>query len=156
MPESTPSEIEALKQRLALVTQERDELKLQMHLASMDARDEYDRLRYCIASLLREIYRLRADAEETGEAPDMQALQTLRFEIDRDHAQLDQQVGAILRDRHITPMMATSLLNDLNYVDETSRNLFDITQALMVTHEELITEAQSEPVLEETQTSIAR
>ena len=34
----------ALDELLAGLKQERDELKLQMHLASMDAKDEYDRL----------------------------------------------------------------------------------------------------------------
>ena len=34
----------ALDETISKLKQERDELKLQMHLASMDAKDEYDRI----------------------------------------------------------------------------------------------------------------
>jgi len=45
--------------------------------------------------------------------------------------------------------MATSLLNDFNYVDETSRNLLDTAQALLISHSDLVAEAAQEVVLDE-------
>jgi hypothetical protein len=40
------------------------------------------------------------------------------------------------------------LLNDFNYVDETSRQLLDTAQALLVSHSDLVAEAAREVVLD--------
>ena len=45
--------------------------------------------------------------------------------------------------------MATSLLNDFNYSNETTKNLIDVGQALMSSHADLIAEAAQEIVLDE-------
>jgi hypothetical protein len=55
----------------------------------------------------------------------------------------------VLRSDQITPMMATSLLNDFNYVDETSRNLLNTAQALLVSHSDLVAEAAQDVILDE-------
>jgi len=111
-------------------------------------RDEYNRLRYRIAMVLREIYRLR-DEEDYDQAMAMLEMDELKAEIQVDHAQMDERISQILRDDRITPMMATSLLNDINYVDETARNLLDTAQALLVSHSDLVAEAAREVVLDE-------
>ena len=46
-------------------------------------------------------------------------------------------------------MMATSLLNDFNYVDQTAQNLLDTAQALLISHTDLVAEAAQEVVLDE-------
>lgn len=111
-------------------------------------REEYNNLRYQIAMILREIYRLRGD-EEFDHAIAILEMDELKAEIQSAHADLDVRVTGILRDDRITPIMATSLLNDFNYVDETSRNLLDTAQALLVSHSDLIAEAAQEVVLDE-------
>jgi len=111
-------------------------------------RDEYNRLRYQIAMILREIYRLRGD-EDIDHAIAILEMDELKAEIQSAHADLDVRISGILRDDRITPIMATSLLNDFNYVDETSRHLLDTAQALMVSHSDLIAEAAQEVVLDE-------
>ncbi|MDC1286375.1 Na/Pi cotransporter family protein [Gammaproteobacteria bacterium] len=111
-------------------------------------RDEYNQMRYRISMILREIYRLR-DEEDFDHAMAMLEMDELKAEIQLDHAQLDERITHILRDDQITPMMATSLLNDLNYVDETARHLLDTAQALLVSHADLVAEAASEVVLDD-------
>jgi phosphate:Na+ symporter len=111
-------------------------------------RDEYNQLRYQIAMILREIYRLRGD-EDIDHSIAILEMDELKAEIQSAHADLDVRVTGILRDDRITPIMATSLLNDFNYVDETSRHLLDTAQALLVSHTDLVAEAAQEVVLDE-------
>lgn len=111
-------------------------------------RDEYNQLRYQIAMILREIYRLRGD-EDIDHAIAILEMDELKAEIQSAHADLDVRITGILRDDRITPTMATSLLNDFNYVDETSRHLLDTAQALLVSHTDLVAEAAQEVVLDE-------
>ena len=110
-------------------------------------REEYNRLRYQVSMILREIYRLR-DEGDYDHALGMLELDELKAEIQLEHRQLDERVTRILRDDQITAMMATSLLNDFNYVDETSRQLLDTAQALLVSHSDLVAEAAREVVLD--------
>ena len=111
-------------------------------------RHEYNRLRYQIALILKEIYRLR-DEDEYDHALAVLEMDELKAEIQTKHRELDVRVTEVLRDDLITPGMATSLLNDFNYVDEVSRNLLDTAQALMSSHVDLIAEAAQEVVLDE-------
>jgi phosphate:Na+ symporter len=111
-------------------------------------RDEYNRLRYQIALTLKEIYRLR-DEDEYDHALAVLEMDELKAEIQSAHRELDVRITEVLRDDLITPGMATSLLNDFNYVDETSRNLLDTAQALMSSHVDLVAEAAQEVVLDE-------
>jgi phosphate:Na+ symporter len=111
-------------------------------------RTEYNRLRYQISMILREIYRLR-DEEDYDHALGMLELDELKAEIQLEHGQLDKRITEVLRDDRITAAMATSLLNDFNYVDETSRNLLDTAQALLVSHTDLVAEAAREVVLDD-------
>ena len=57
----------ALDELLAGLKQERDELKLQMHLASMEAKDEYDRLSDKCDQLSHEYEPVSKAVEDTAE-----------------------------------------------------------------------------------------
>ena len=57
----------ALKDTISKLKQERDELKLQMHLASMEAKDEYNRLSDKCDQLSDEYAPLQDAVEETAE-----------------------------------------------------------------------------------------
>ena len=66
-----------------------------------------------------------------------------------DVSELNTRIAEVLKDNLITPEMATSLLNDFNYVDETSNHLLDTAQALLSSHADLVAEAAREVVLDE-------
>ena len=59
----TPS---TLDQLLSKLKQERDELQLQMHLASMDAKDEYDRISAKIDEVSRQYEPVTDAVEDTA------------------------------------------------------------------------------------------
>jgi phosphate:Na+ symporter len=106
-------------------------------------RAEYNRLRYQIAMLLREIYRVR---EEEGYDHELAVrdLKTMKKEVRVKHGEMNEHISAVLRDEHITPIMATSLLNDFNYVDGTLKGLYDCAKALLSSHAELVADAAEE------------
>ncbi len=111
-------------------------------------RDEYNRLRYQIAVLLREIYRIR-EQENYDHKLAVQGLKAMRKEVRLSHNQLNEHISEVLRDQRITPEMATSLLNDFNYVDGTLKDLVDCAKALLSSHSELLVEAAEEISLDE-------
>ncbi len=111
-------------------------------------RREYNRLRYQIAMILREIYRLRGE-DDYDHALAMLEMDELKAEVMVTHGELNERITDVLRDSQITPEMATSLLNDFNYVDDTSNNLLDCSQALLASHADLVAEAAREVILDE-------
>jgi phosphate:Na+ symporter len=111
-------------------------------------RKEYNRLRYQIAMILREIYRLREE-DDYDHALAVLELDELKAEIKATHGELNTRITEVLRDNQITPAMATSLLNDFNYADETSNHLLDTAQALLSSHADLVAEAAQEVILDE-------
>jgi hypothetical protein len=54
-----------LQELIDLVKQQRDELKLKIHLAEMDARDEYDRLSNKVDELANQYQPVKEAAEES-------------------------------------------------------------------------------------------
>ena len=111
-------------------------------------RKEYNRLRYQIAMILREIYRLREE-DDYDHALAVLEMDELKAEILVTHEELNTRITEVLQDNQITPSMATSLLNDFNYADETSKNLLDCAQALLASHADLVAEAAQEVILDE-------
>lgn len=111
-------------------------------------RKEYNRLRYQIAMILREIYRLR-EKDDYNHALAVLEMDELKAEILVTHEELNARITGVLNDHQITPAMATSLLNDFNYVDGTSKHLIDCAQALMASHADLVAEAAQEVILDE-------
>jgi len=101
-------------------------------------RHEYDVLRLKIANILRHIYLYR-EQEVSHEA--VLELADLKAEEVPAHQLLNATIASLLDKNRITPLMATSLLNDFNYSDETAKNLVDIGQTLLSSHDELIVEA---------------
>ena len=61
------TERSALEEVIAKLKQERDELKVQMHLASLDAKDEYDRLSDKIDQLTDQYEPVKDAVEESAE-----------------------------------------------------------------------------------------
>jgi phosphate:Na+ symporter len=106
-------------------------------------RAEYNRLRYQIAMLLREIYRVREEEDYDHELA-VRDLKTMKKEVRIKHGEMNEHISAVLRDEHITPIMATSLLNDFNYVDGTLKGLYDCAKALLSSHAELVADAAEE------------
>ncbi|MFC1681240.1 Na/Pi cotransporter family protein [Pseudomonadota bacterium] len=108
-------------------------------------RNEYNNLRYRMASIMRVVYEMReADPEELGTMD----LDQYRLEIEQSLKEMNQSVDVLLRDRKITPLMATSLLNDSAYAEDVARKLLDSAQAMLASHDVLVAEAEEEIMLD--------
>ena len=111
-------------------------------------RSEYNRLRYVIAMILRQIYNYR-DQGDFDHALAVLELDEFKAEQQVSRDQLNDRINDMLQAQQITPMMATSLLNDFNYVDDTSSQLLDCAQSLLASHADLLAEAAQEVILDE-------
>ena len=111
-------------------------------------RSEYNRLRYVIAMILRQIHHYR-DQGGFDHALAVLELDEFKAEQQVSRDQLNDRINNMLQAQQITPMMATSLLNDFNYVDDTSSQLLDCAQSLLASHADLLAEAAQEVILDE-------
>jgi phosphate:Na+ symporter len=92
-----------------------------------DIRREYNELRFQIASLLREIHELRETEEDERNIID---LDSYRIAIDEESTVTSGGLDDLIREGKITPVMATSLMNDHAYVHDTVWQLTDIARTL--------------------------
>ncbi len=109
-------------------------------------REEYNELRLKLASILKDIYRHRDEKENSMAVLE---LDEIKAEVEQAQIEINQKVSDLIRNEQISAMMATSLLNDFNYSDETANNLIDAAQALLASHDDLIADAAQEVILEE-------
>lgn len=109
-------------------------------------RDEYNTLRLKLASILKDICRYR-DGNESLDT--MSDLGQHKAEAKVAKKNIDTTITHLLQENRISPLMASSLLNDFNYSHKTANNLLDFATALLATHDELIAEAAEETNLDE-------
>ena len=109
-------------------------------------RDEYNTLRLKLASILKDICRYRDGIESLGTMSD---LGQHKAEAKAAKKNIDTTITHLLQENRISPLMASSLLNDFNYSHKTAKNLLDFATALLSTHDELIAEAAEETNLDE-------
>ena len=109
-------------------------------------RDEYNTLRLKLASILKDICRYRDGNESLGTMSD---LGQHKAEAKVAKENIDTTITHLLQENRISPLMASSLLNDFNYSHKTAKNLLDFATALLSTHDELIAEAAEETNLDE-------
>ncbi len=92
-----------------------------------DIRREYNDLRVQIASLLREIQDLRNTEEHERNVID---LDSHRIAIDEESTVTSGRLDDLIREEKITPVMATSLMNDHSYAHDAVWQLTDIARSL--------------------------
>ncbi|MGI9451068.1 MAG: Na/Pi cotransporter family protein [Geminicoccaceae bacterium] len=92
-----------------------------------DIRREYNELRLQIASLLREIHDLRATEEDERNIIELDAY---RIAIDEESTVMSGGLDDLIREGKITPVMATSLMNDHGYVRDAVWQLTEIARTL--------------------------
>jgi len=105
---------------------------------------EYNQLRLRIATILRQIYRARDMADDALSVLELDELKVESAEADM---RINRRVSELLRKGQISSMMATSLLNDSKYAQDSANKLISITQTLLTTHNEKVTEVVQEVML---------
>ncbi|MCB1688542.1 MAG: Na/Pi cotransporter family protein [Halioglobus sp.] len=105
----------------------RKNLLLYMHSDNPDLRREYNSFRVRIAEVLRSLAVLR-ETEDTTTA--LLSLDNIRVDILDGETRAAKSVDRLIRDGHITPELATSLINDGAYVKEVIQRLLDMNEQL--------------------------
>ena len=105
----------------------RKNVTLYMTDDDVDIRREYNDLRFQIASLLREINDLRQTDEDERNIIELDAY---RITIDEESTVTNGELDELIREEKITPVMATSLMNDHSYVHDAVWQLTDIARTL--------------------------
>lgn len=92
-------------------------------------KEQYNRLRMQIASLVRSLELIR-----TAESKDIPSLMIdqLRLETETRYTQQNESINELIRKRQITADMAVSLMNDKAYVYNISRKLIEMGYTLFI------------------------
>ena len=95
-------------------------------------REVYNMIRIQIAYVIRELEAMR----QTGEGViDQASLDALKLVVSEDHEKLNETMSLLIGERSITPLMASSLMNDSSYAFDISMNLITAAQTLFVSRE---------------------
>ncbi|MDH3467549.1 MAG: hypothetical protein OES26_16855 [Gammaproteobacteria bacterium] len=82
-------------------------------------------------------------------APDFLELDRFKLDVQQSRREVNLGIDELLQNRSITPHMATSLLNDYGYAEDTVWSLLNSAQVLFASHESLVADAEQEVVLDE-------
>jgi phosphate:Na+ symporter len=105
----------------------RKNLLQNMQSDNLELRREYNRFRVRIAEVLRSLAAVR---ETEDKVVALLSLDKVRVEILDGEDRATETVQRLIRGGHITPQMATSLINDGAYVKEVIQRLLDMNEQL--------------------------
>ncbi|PLY16620.1 MAG: sodium:phosphate symporter [Sedimenticola sp.] len=109
-------------------------------------RNAYNQLRVEILTVVRDLNEIRTtDNNDT----DILSLDALKIMVKESQQELTSNVSTLIRSGKISPNMGTSLMNDSNYVYDTSMNLIRAAETLFVGSERAITQAARSVSLDE-------
>ncbi len=89
-------------------------------------REEYNKIRLQLSSVLRYL-------EKAREEDDILSLDNVKLEIELNDAIVNGMLEKLIRENKITAEMATSLMNDVSYAEDVTKNLIQMGETLFVT-----------------------
>ncbi|MBF0251438.1 MAG: Na/Pi cotransporter family protein, partial [Alphaproteobacteria bacterium] len=98
-----------------------------MNADNADIRDQYNAIRAHVAGLMRAIHDLAIQDEDQR---DVLALDDFKIAIEDNIHTVRNALDDLIRDKRITAIMASSLMNDLDYAQDVIRRLSDMAKAL--------------------------
>lgn len=111
-----------------------------------DIRAEYNKIRI----QLGEVLRLLNDAREHVDDPSVTlSFDSLRVEMEEQDSTRNGKLESLIRDKKITPAMATSLMNDATYAYDVAKNLLQLGQVLFAPVDQAMQQAEQEILLNE-------
>ena len=109
-------------------------------------REEYDAIRLRLASVLRELSRVREHGDDSAA---ILSLDALKSEMETSDKLVDGTVDRLIRNNRITAEMAISLMNDGSYADDVATKLINMGEALFSAGDINLREAERSLFLEE-------
>ena len=108
-------------------------------------RDEYNKIRAQLASVLRRI----AETATSDEVDSILSLDAIKVEMEENDSTANGTLENLIREKLITPQMATSLMNDVAYAYDVAKNLVQMGEALFARGDLAMKEAERHLVLDE-------
>lgn len=93
-------------------------------------REKYDQIRLYLARLLNQLYEI--SQKEEGLVANLE-LDALRLALQKASNTMADELDELIRYRKISPLLATSIMNDQSYVIEIAKNLISTIEALYFT-----------------------
>jgi len=93
-------------------------------------RDEYNKIRIRLGGLMRKLEEVRNHGDDSVM---IMSLDNLKLEMEQNDSTVNGVLEKLIRDGHITPTMATSLMNDAAYSYDVASNLIQMGEALFST-----------------------
>lgn len=90
-------------------------------------RAEYNKFRIQLGSLMRELDNIRNDNEGSL---NILSLDSLKFDMQKNDVTVNGDMEKLIRDKKITAVMATSMMNDANYANDVAKNLIQMGESL--------------------------
>ena len=102
-------------------------------------RAEYNKIRSFIGSVLRQIAAVQHSEDDIA---GIFVLDVLKLEMEQRDSQVNVSIETLIRDEKITPLMATSLMNDASYAYDVTKNLLQMGRVLFASGEQSMKEAE--------------
>ena len=116
-------------------------------------REEYNKIRYRIGSILRTLSEIQQDSDEDRTAT--LTLEASRHQIAEADKQFFTDIDELIRKKHITGVMATSLMNDNSYTNNIAKSLLEIGTILFESRDPDLQEIERSLMLDEEETADA-
>jgi phosphate:Na+ symporter len=133
----------------------KDSKQLQHNLLLMNAssntsiQQEYYKIRYQIAELLREldVFRLQVESDESG--ANILSFDIFKVKIKQQDEAMNQQIDKLIREHKITAAAGTSLINDSAYMYAIKRHLVDMAETIFVVQKHKLAAVEREVALDD-------
>ncbi len=109
-------------------------------------RSQYDAIRLQLATILREINSIQEQAHDSASILSADAI---ALELKESTREREKALDELIRKRQISPLHATSLMNDNGYTYDISANLVDMARQLFSSRQAELKSAEQQLALEE-------
>jgi phosphate:Na+ symporter len=116
-------------------------------------RNEYNKIRYRLGSILRSLSDMEKDTDDSRTA--LPTLEAMKVGIEEADHQFYIDIDQLIREKHITGAMATSLMNDNAYTNNIANNLLEIGTILFKSRDLEMHEVEQSLMLDEQETADA-
>ena len=125
---------------------------LKMRFSSnLFVKEEYEKIRYQIADLLRQLELFRLQAETAGEEIGLLSFDVFKVKLKEQDQQMNAAIDALIREHKITPEAGTSLINDSAYMYEIKKHLVAMAETVFVIQQQKTTTSERELALDDSE-----
>ena len=116
-------------------------------------REEYEKIRYRLGSILRRLSEIERDNDEDRTI--VATLEAIQVGIKEADQKFFNDIDKLIRKKYITGAMATSLMNDNSYTNNIASNLLEISTILFKSRNSAVYETEQSLMLDEQETEEA-